>query len=206
MASIGDIFRAARERKGVTPSQAALATRMKIQHIEALEQNRFDRIPAPAYVRGFIRMYADYLGLEPGGLIARYNDEYGPNRTTGTSRAAEPASPPPAQPGEPAAVAFAREKARTSQGGLVDRLTAWVGRLFAWLPTVPWRIVLPVVLTLGLVIGVVRYVVSRPPPPAEPAVVVEPVTRVKVPPDVPTRIAQEPDFHIRTRPAPARAP
>ncbi len=70
---MGQVFKAARERKRVTLSQAAIKTRIKIQHIEMMERDDFSQMPAPAYARGFIRMYADFLGLESGPLVEEYN-------------------------------------------------------------------------------------------------------------------------------------
>ncbi len=69
MPNLGQTLQEARQRKKVTASQAAAATRMKVQCIEALEHGDFSRMAAPMYARGFIRMYAEYLGLEPAPLI-----------------------------------------------------------------------------------------------------------------------------------------
>jgi transcriptional regulator with XRE-family HTH domain len=70
--TLGDILRAARERKGLSPSEAAEGTRLKVQHIEDLERNDFRRIPAPVYCKGFIKLYAEFLGLDPAPLIREY--------------------------------------------------------------------------------------------------------------------------------------
>lgn len=75
---IGEILREAREKKKVTCSQAAAATRMKVQHIEAMERNDFSHMAAPAYARGFLRLYADYLSLDPEPLLHAYNERFAP--------------------------------------------------------------------------------------------------------------------------------
>ncbi len=75
MNSLGSQLRTAREAKGVTPSEAAEATHIKVQIIEDLEQNRFHRTYAPIYAKGFIRLYAEYLGLAPSDLLAAYEDQ-----------------------------------------------------------------------------------------------------------------------------------
>ena len=72
MANIGQIFKAAREKKKATLSQAAASTRLKIQHLEAMEKNDFSKIPAPAYAKGFIKLYSEYLGLDPAPLLKEY--------------------------------------------------------------------------------------------------------------------------------------
>jgi len=76
MATIGEQFKAAREKKGVTPSQAAAATRMKVQHIESMERSDFSRMAAPAYAKGFIRLYAEYLNIPADPLIALYLEQH----------------------------------------------------------------------------------------------------------------------------------
>ncbi|MBU1909567.1 MAG: helix-turn-helix domain-containing protein, partial [Verrucomicrobia bacterium] len=78
MADIGQTFREAREKKKVSCSQAAAATRMKMQHIEALERSDFSYMAAPTYAKGFIRLYADYLGLDPEPLIREYLAQHAP--------------------------------------------------------------------------------------------------------------------------------
>ena len=78
MATLGQILKEAREKKSVTASQAAAATRMKIQTIEALERDDFSRMAAPMYAKGFIKLYAEYLGLDPAPLIREYSDLHAP--------------------------------------------------------------------------------------------------------------------------------
>lgn len=78
MPTLGQTLRAAREQKKVTASQAAAATRIKVQHIEALEGDDFSQIAAPMYAKGFIRLYADYLGLDPAPMIREYTDRHAP--------------------------------------------------------------------------------------------------------------------------------
>ncbi|HMP76516.1 MAG TPA: helix-turn-helix domain-containing protein [Kiritimatiellia bacterium] len=73
METMGQVFKSARERKRISLSAAAARTRIKLQHLEMMERDDFSRMPAPAYARGFIRMYADFLGLESGPLVEEYN-------------------------------------------------------------------------------------------------------------------------------------
>lgn len=72
MASIGKTFREAREKKGVDLSRAAAQTRILHKHLEMMEHDDFSRMPAPMYAKGFIRMYAEYLGIDPAPLIQEY--------------------------------------------------------------------------------------------------------------------------------------
>ena len=84
MATLGQILKEAREKKNVTASQAAAATRMKIQTVEALERDDFSRMAAPMYAKGFIKLYAEYLGLDAAPLIREYD---GPARAEGAPAA-----------------------------------------------------------------------------------------------------------------------
>ncbi|MEI6970634.1 MAG: helix-turn-helix domain-containing protein [bacterium] len=78
MGAIGEKLRNARLAKGVTPSQAAAATRIKMQIIEDMENDDFSSISAPIYCRGFIKIYAEYLGLDSTPLITTYKEQFGP--------------------------------------------------------------------------------------------------------------------------------
>ena len=72
MFEIGHSLREARERQGLGYPEIELATKVRAKYIRALEEEDFDSLPGDAYVRGFLRAYADYLGLD--GEI--YVDEY----------------------------------------------------------------------------------------------------------------------------------
>jgi cytoskeletal protein RodZ len=70
---IGNSLRAARERQGLGYPEIELATKIRAKYIRALEEEDFTAIPGDAYIRGFLRTYAEYLGLD--GDV--YVDEYG---------------------------------------------------------------------------------------------------------------------------------
>ncbi|MCP4423449.1 MAG: helix-turn-helix domain-containing protein [Chloroflexi bacterium] len=72
MDEFGHILREARETKGLTLSDVQDQIRINSRFLDALERGEYDVIPAPAHVRGFLRNYARFLGLDPQPLIARY--------------------------------------------------------------------------------------------------------------------------------------
>ena len=72
MFEIGSSLREARHRRGIEMAQAEQATKIRGKYLRALEDEQFALLPAETYVRGFLRAYADYLGLD-GQL---YVDEY----------------------------------------------------------------------------------------------------------------------------------
>lgn len=74
--SFGDTLRTAREAKGLTCSQVAAQTRLLVQIVEEMEREDFHRIAAPIYGRGFVRLYAQCVGLDPIPLTAEFMELY----------------------------------------------------------------------------------------------------------------------------------
>ncbi len=69
---IGEALIRARTARGRTLDDAERDTRISRRYLQALEDERFDLIPAPVYTRGFLRSYSQYLGLEAAPLLARF--------------------------------------------------------------------------------------------------------------------------------------
>jgi cytoskeletal protein RodZ len=74
--SIGQQLKLARAAMGITPSEVARATNMKVQIVDALESDDFSSMAAPAYAKGFIRLYAEHVGLDPKPLIDAYLSQH----------------------------------------------------------------------------------------------------------------------------------
>lgn len=72
MEELGHILREARETKGLTMQEVQAQTRISNRYLEALENGEYDRLPTPVHVRGFLRNYARFLGLDPQPLLDRY--------------------------------------------------------------------------------------------------------------------------------------
>ena len=66
----GNTLREARENKGITLHEASEATFIRTRHLKALEEGDFSSMASAAQVRGFLRAYADFLGLD-GEMILR---------------------------------------------------------------------------------------------------------------------------------------
>ena len=96
MSSFGETLRAAREAKGLTCSQVAAQTHMLVQIVEEMEREDFHRIPAPIYGRGFVRLFADCVGLDPVPLVREFMDIYEGRRAPTVSIREVPAAPTPA--------------------------------------------------------------------------------------------------------------
>ena len=70
--ALGEQLRKARMARNETPAQIAAATQVGIQIIEDIEREEFGRVSAPIYAKGFIKLYARHVGLDPQPLIEEY--------------------------------------------------------------------------------------------------------------------------------------
>lgn len=76
--SIGQKLEAARQAKGITVSEAGKDTKILSKFIEAMEADDFGALAAPVYAKSFIRMYAQYLGLDAQPLVDEYVAQHAP--------------------------------------------------------------------------------------------------------------------------------
>jgi hypothetical protein len=73
---IGNSLREARVRRGIDFAQAELGTKIRGKYLRALEDEQFDVLPAQTYVKGFLRTYAEYLGLDGQLYVDEYNSRF----------------------------------------------------------------------------------------------------------------------------------
>jgi cytoskeletal protein RodZ len=71
-------------------------TRIGKNYLSAIENNSFDKLPNPAYVKGFLRVYARYLGIDADKVVSRYESERGGATASpvASSQKKEPVAPP----------------------------------------------------------------------------------------------------------------
>ncbi|MEK9677589.1 MAG: RodZ domain-containing protein [Rhodospirillaceae bacterium] len=80
-AALGALLRASRTRRGEDLRYVADALRIRLVYLEAIEDGRFDYLPGTTYVIGFLKTYADYLGLNSEEIVRRFkNDESRPKK------------------------------------------------------------------------------------------------------------------------------
>jgi flagellar biosynthesis protein FlhG len=72
----GPTLRVLREQAGFTIRSIADITKIGSRHIEHLEQEEFAKLPARAYIRGFLHQYAKALGYDPNRVISDYMRRY----------------------------------------------------------------------------------------------------------------------------------
>ncbi len=92
MSAVADQLRRAREAKNLTVHQVAEITKMRTDHLRALEEGNFNVFSAPVYIRGFVRTYSTLLKLDVQKMMADLDAELG-----ATQKFAEP-PPLTAQP------------------------------------------------------------------------------------------------------------
>src|SRR5215475_6816549 len=76
MFEIGNSLREARLRQQLDFAELEQQTKIRSKYLQALEDEQFEVLPAPTYVKGFLRNYADALGLEGQLYVDEYNSRF----------------------------------------------------------------------------------------------------------------------------------
>jgi cytoskeleton protein RodZ len=116
MFEIGNSLREARLRQRLDFEEVEQVTKIRAKYLRALEDEAFDALPSATYVKGFLRTYADSLGLE-GQL---YVDEYNSRFATGDDEL------PPVRPRRSSARPVERQHRRTERNVTLLALLAIV--------------------------------------------------------------------------------
>jgi len=83
MEAIGDMLREARHNKRASIEDASRATKIKPDILEQLEAGEFDKLASPTYTKGFLKIYAEYLGLDSAAVVESYLKSQGGLRRQG---------------------------------------------------------------------------------------------------------------------------
>ena len=65
MPTLGEVFREERSRRNLSLQQVEADVKIRKKYLTALEEDDYPALPAPVYARGFVQIYAEYLGLDP---------------------------------------------------------------------------------------------------------------------------------------------
>src|SRR3954454_23115844 len=76
MFEIGPALREARERRGLSFGDVEADTAVRTRYVRALEDEQFHVLPGPTYTKGFLRAYAEYLGLDGQLFIDELNSRH----------------------------------------------------------------------------------------------------------------------------------
>jgi hypothetical protein len=92
---IGNSLREARLRQALEFSEIEQATKIRGKYLRALEDEQFEMLPAQTYVKGFLRSYAEYLGLDGQLYVDEYNSRFVVGEEESPARPRRSAPPPP---------------------------------------------------------------------------------------------------------------
>ena len=95
MFEIGNSLREARLRQTLDFPEIERATKIRGKYLRALEDEQFEVLPAQTYVKGFLRSYAEYLGLDGQLYVDEYNSRFVVGEEESPARPRRSAPPPP---------------------------------------------------------------------------------------------------------------
>ena len=84
--TIGAVLRLARLKSDQSLEEAASRTRIRESHLRAIEDMNIEALPGRTYALGFVRSYADFLGLDPQEALARFKKETGLDKSPRTQK------------------------------------------------------------------------------------------------------------------------
>lgn len=114
---IGASLREERIRRGLTLDAVETATRIRGRYLEAIEDERWEELPAEAYAKGFLRTYATFLELDPQQFLAAFRRH--------RREVEEPIAPAAQPPYEPRGVRLAALGAAAAVAAAVLAVGAW---------------------------------------------------------------------------------
>lgn len=136
--TLGDTLRMAREHLKMSQSDVAEATRMKVHMVDCIERNDFSRIDVPLYGKGFVKLYAECVGLDPEPLVREYLSRHARSvrpslKSDYPASSVPPAEPLPAMP----SAELASKRRQVDWHGLMDEATQRLreqvaGWILAW--------------------------------------------------------------------------
>lgn len=139
MFEIGNTLREARLRRGLDILDCEAETKIRAKYLRAMEEEQFDLMPSPTYVRGFLRTYADFLDLDGRLVLDEYESRFGTYRLSAdVSRSGRPVrvgDPAPRRSTEPPRIPRQRRRRRTELqllwlaigGVMAVALLIWMG-------------------------------------------------------------------------------
>lgn len=130
MGTVGTQLRQKREQRGLTVDAVTRATKLTRHVLTALEEDRFGDLAAPVYARGFIRIYGEFLELDPAELLGQLDVQ----QARREQLAAEMEAPAAAAGGLPDYMRQAQSKAPaiTPATAVLLLATAAIVVVFAW--------------------------------------------------------------------------
>lgn len=76
MKPVGTILQTARREIGLSLEQVSKKTKIRVKYLQLIDKNDWDALPGIAYARGFIKSYAEVVGLVPEKTLALFRREF----------------------------------------------------------------------------------------------------------------------------------
>ncbi len=71
--SVGEIFKQRRQEMNLSLKEIENATSIRVAHLQAIEEGEMSKLISPVYAQGFIRQYANYLGIDADKVVNEYS-------------------------------------------------------------------------------------------------------------------------------------
>jgi len=100
MSSFGETLRRERELRQISLREISEATKINLRYLDALERDDFRHLPGGVFNKGFVRAYAQFIGIDPETMVTAYLEEEGrqearASRVGGTTAAVHETTEPP---------------------------------------------------------------------------------------------------------------
>lgn len=99
MPSFGETLKRERELRQISLREISEATKINLRYLEALERDDFRHLPGGVFNKGFVRAFAQFIGIDAEAMVTAYLDEERSQSGTPAPAAALPESVPAAPPG-----------------------------------------------------------------------------------------------------------
>lgn len=99
MSSFGETLRRERELRQISLREISEATKINLRYLDALERDDFRHLPGEVYNKGFVKAYAQFIGIDPETAVMAYLEEEGRQQaragraTTAPAATSEPVEP-----------------------------------------------------------------------------------------------------------------
>jgi cytoskeletal protein RodZ len=98
MSTFGETLRRERELRQISLREISEATKINLRYLDALERDDFRHLPGGVFNKGFVRAYAQFIGIEPEAMVTAYLEEEGRQQARATRGGViVPAAPEPAE-------------------------------------------------------------------------------------------------------------
>jgi cytoskeletal protein RodZ len=105
MSSFGETLKRERELRQISLREISEATKINLRYLDALERDDFKHLPGGVFNKGFVRAYAQFIGIDPETMVTAYLEEDGRQQARAArAGGAVSAAPEPAEPAKPTGV------------------------------------------------------------------------------------------------------